>query len=135
MPNPALAAAGTKVKTTQWKGVLLSGALAAIASASSSLQLSSPFTRNMSAGHGDMAFATFIVGRCHPIPTCLAAVAYAFCEALQIVLLGTILFGVAIPGQFIQIFSYIVTLFTLIFAEGRFASTKSLRGLNDWGLW
>lgn len=123
----ALATAGLKIRAIRWQAVLISGTIAAIAGASLSIQLSSSFTRNMSAGRGFMALAALIVGRWKPFPTCLACLGFAFCDAAQMQLQGIVLWGSEpIPGQFIQMLPYIVTLMILVIAKGKVQAPAAL---------
>lgn len=123
----ALATAGLKIRAIRWQAVLISGVIAAIAGASLSIQLSSSFTRNMSAGRGFMALAALIVGRWKPIPTCIACLGFAFSDAVQMQLQGVVLWGTEpVPVQFIQMLPYVVTLLILVLAKGRVQAPAAL---------
>ncbi len=123
----ALAAAGISVNRVRWAAVLFSGVLAGLGGASLSIFLASGFSRNMTAGRGFMALAALIFGRWKPIPAALACLLFGFTEALQIRLQGVPLWGGRpLPGQFIQILPYCITMLALASFVGRSRPPRAL---------
>src|SRR5262249_9850960 len=89
--NPEAAdTAGVSVGAIRYRGVLLSGALAAIGGAYLSIGQSSLFTRNMTAGRGFIALAALIFGKWRPVQTMLACLLFGFAEAAAIQMQGVI---------------------------------------------
>ena len=113
--NPEAAdAAGVRVASIRYAGVLLSGALAAIGGAYLAVGQASLFTRNMTAGRGFIALAALIFGKWRPVQTMLACLLFGFAEAVAIQLQGVrLLSGGQIPVQFIQMFPYVLTMVVL----------------------
>jgi simple sugar transport system permease protein len=78
--NPEAAdAAGVKVQTMRYTGVILSGILAAAGGAYLSIGQSSFFTRGMSAGKGYIALAALILAKWRPVQVfiaCLLAIIF-----------------------------------------------------------
>lgn len=126
--NPqALEAGGVEVNCVRWRALLLGGALAGMGGAMLSVYLSSSFSREMTAGRGFMALAALIFGKWKPLPTALACLLFGFTEAVQIRLQGVAFWGVGpIPGQFVQIIPYAVTLTVLAGFVGRSRPPKAL---------
>ena len=113
--NPEAAdAAGVRVASIRYAGVLLSGALAAVGGAYLAIGQASLFTRNMTAGRGFIALAALIFGKWRPVQTMLACLLFGFAEALAIQLQGVRLpSGREVPVQFIQIIPYVLTIVVL----------------------
>jgi simple sugar transport system permease protein len=92
--NPeALDSAGVSVNRIRWIAVLCSGALAGMGGVSLSIDLSSSFSRNMTAGRGYMALAALIFGKWRPIPAAMACLLFGFADAIQSRLQGAVLWG------------------------------------------
>lgn len=87
-------------------GVLLSGALAALAGAYLSMAQTTRFSDNMVNGRGYIALAAVVCGRWRPVGAALAALAFGFFDALQIQLQGRI----QVPIEFLQMMPYVFTI-------------------------
>jgi simple sugar transport system permease protein len=128
--NPEAAdAAGVRVPTMRYWGVLLSGALAAIGGAYLSIGQSSLFTRNMTSGRGFIALAALIFGKWRPVQTMLACLLFGFTEAVSIIFQGVAKLpsGEDIPVQFIQMVPYLLTIIVL---AGFIGSSRPPRALG-----
>jgi len=119
--------AGINVIKMRYAGVLISGLLAGMGGAFLSIAHGSAYARNMTAGRGFIALTALIFGGWKPIPTALACLLFGFADALQIRLQG-VHFAIVgeIPGQFIQILPYVVTMVVLAGFIGKTISPKSL---------
>lgn len=114
--NPEAAdAAGVRVATMRYWGVLLSGILAGLGGAYLSIGQSSLFTRNMTSGRGFIALAALIFGKWRPVQTLLACLLFGFTEAVSIQVQGAVKLpsGEDIPVQFIQMVPYVLTIVVL----------------------
>jgi simple sugar transport system permease protein len=121
--NPEAAdTAGVSVARIRYTGVLLSGALAAMAGAYLSIGQSSLFTRNMSAGRGFIALAALIFGKWRPVQTMLACLLFGFAEAISIQMQGV----TTVPVQFIQIIPYVLTMVVLAGFIGQSRAPKAI---------
>jgi ABC-type uncharacterized transport system permease subunit len=128
--NPEAAdAAGVRVSTIRYAGVLLAGALAGIGGAYLSIGQSSLFTRNMTAGRGFIALAALIFGKWRPVQTLLACLLFGFTEAVSIQMQGAVKLpsGEDIPVQFIQMVPYVLTIVVL---AGFIGSSRPPRALG-----
>jgi simple sugar transport system permease protein len=106
---------GIDVVRLRWSGVILSGALAALGGAWLALD-QHQFTAGMSSGRGFIALAALIFGKWTPRGAALACLLFAAAEALQIQLQGSRL---PIPGQWLQMLPYLVTMIALAGVIGR----------------
>ncbi len=130
----ALSTAGIRVNRVRWAGVVLSGVLSGLGGAALSIQLSSAFSRNMTAGRGFMALAALIFGKWRPVPTALACLLFGFADAIQIRLQGVVLWGSEpVPVQFIQILPYVVTVLVLAGLVGQARAPRALGQFFDRG--
>ena len=128
--NPEAAdAAGVRVATMRYAGVLISGLLAGIGGAYLSIGQSSLFTRNMTSGRGFIALAALIFGKWRPVQTMLACLLFGFTEAVSIQMQGVVKLpsGEDIPVQFIQMVPYILTIVVL---AGFIGSSRPPRALG-----
>lgn len=111
---------GIDVARTRWSNVLLGSAVAGLGGATLTIGTGVAFGEEMSAGKGYIALAAMILGRYHPVGALLAALLFAFADALQLNLSslpsGT---GAGIPSQFLLMLPYIVTLFAVAGVVGR----------------
>ena len=121
--NPEAAdTAGIRVLAMRYKGVLISGMLAAIGGAYLSIGQSSLFTRNMTAGRGFIALAALIFGKWRPVQTMLACLLFGLAEAVSIQMQGV----VQIPVEFIQMVPYVLTIVVLAGFIGRSRPPRAL---------
>ena len=110
--------AGINVNRMRYSGVLISGALAALAGAFLVFQQHT-FTDNMSAGRGYIALAAMIIGKWTPAGAALASIMFAATESLEIWLQTGL-----IPSQLVQSLPYIITLFVLAGFVGRASAPR-----------
>ena len=121
--NPEAAdTAGIRVLAMRYKGVVISGMLAAIGGAYLSIGQSSLFTRNMTAGRGFIALAALIFGKWRPVQTMLACLLFGLAEAISIQMQGV----VHIPVEFIQMVPYVLTIVVLAGFIGRSRPPRAL---------
>lgn len=127
--HPAAAdAAGVRVATMRYAGVLLSGVLAGLGGAYLSIGQSSLFTRNMTSGRGFIALAALIFGKWRPVQTMLACLLFGFTEAVTIQMQGVVKLpsGDDIPVQFIHMVPYVLTIIVLAGFIGTSRPPKAL---------
>jgi simple sugar transport system permease protein len=91
----------------RYSGVVVSGALAALAGAFLLFQQHT-FTDGMTAGRGYMALAAMIIGKWTPVGAALASILFAAAESMEMWLQSGV-----IPSQIIQTLPYVVTLVVL----------------------
>ncbi len=110
--------AGINVDRMRYSGVLVSGALAALAGAFLVYQQHT-FTDNMSAGRGYIALAAMIIGKWTPAGAALASLLFATTESMEI------WFQTGwIPSQLVQSMPYIITLVVLAGFVGRASAPR-----------
>ncbi|WP_010535145.1 ABC transporter permease [Brachybacterium squillarum] len=111
---------GIDVNRTRWTNVLLGAAVAGLGGATLTIGTGVAFGEEMSSGKGYIALAAMILGRYHPVGALLAALVFAFADALQLNI-GTLPAGAGagIPSQFLLMLPYIVTLFAVAGVVGR----------------
>lgn len=98
---------GIKVNATRFWNVSLAGVIAGAGGAYFTLVSVPQFGEDMTDGLGFIALAAVIFGRWDPIRAALAALLFGFATNLQNLL--TVL-GSPIPGQFMQMLPYVVTI-------------------------
>jgi len=99
--------AGINVDVMRYSGVLISGALAALAGAFLVFQQHT-FTDNMSAGRGYIALSAMIIGKWTPLGAVAASLMFAAAESMEI------WFQTGwIPSQLVQSMPYVITLIVL----------------------
>lgn len=101
---------GVDVFKTRYVAVLLSGLIAGIAGAYFSLGSVGRFDEGMTAGKGFISLAAMIFGGWNPIPSFLAGVLFGFADALAS---AVSILGSPIPGQFINMLPYVITMVVL----------------------
>ena len=112
--------AGIGVSGMRYSGVLVSGALGALAGAFLVFQQHS-FTEGMTAGRGYIALAAMIIGKWNPAGAALASVMFASAEAAEMWLQSGIL-----PTQLVQSLPYVVTLLVLAGFVGKAVAPRDL---------
>lgn len=112
---------GIAVGALRLKGLLLSGALAALGGAYLALD-QHQFTDGMTAGRGFIALAAVIFGRWEPMRVAVACLLFAAAETLQIQLQGAQL----VPSQFIEMIPYVLTIVALAGVVGRSVAPSAL---------
>ena len=110
--------AGINVVRMRYSGVLISGALAALAGAFLVFQQHT-FTDNMSAGRGYIALAAMIIGKWTPAGAALASLMFAATESMEIWFQTGL-----IPSQLVQSLPYVITLFILAGFVGRASAPR-----------
>ncbi len=124
-PN-AVDTAGISVARMRYAAMAIAGVLCGISGTALSLGLSSGFVRDMTAGKGYLALAAVIFGRWYPVPTFMACLLFAFADALQGQLQGTILPLIGeVPVQFVMMLPYIVTVVVLAGFVGRIQAPRA----------
>ncbi len=116
---------GINVVRLRYRNVILSGAIAALAGAYLSIELTTSFQAGMSAGRGFIGLAAMIVGRWTPIGAFGAALLFASSSAIGRAIsfaapandLGQLL--ESIPPQFYDALPYVVTIVVLAGLIGR----------------
>lgn len=101
---------GVKIRRYRYLGVLICGALGALAG----VWLASGqhnFSDGMTAGRGYIALAAMIIGKWKPVNIFFACLMFAAFEALEIALQIS---GSGLPTQLIQMLPYLITILVLI---------------------
>ena len=108
---------GVSVKKFKYINVVIAGAFGGLTGAYLTLELVGSFDRGFSAGKGFTALAIMIFGRWNPIGALLAAIFFGFAQALanQLMIDGL----VAIPGPFINMLPYVLTIVVLALSAGK----------------
>jgi len=126
--NPhAVDTAGISVAGMRYRALIITGLLCGIAGAYMSTAHGAAFVRDMTAGKGFLALAALIFGKWRPVPTMLACLLFAFADAVQVRLQGTILPGIGeVPVQAIQALPYVLTVVLLAGFVGKSAAPKAI---------
>ena len=108
---------GVSVKKFKYINVVIAGAFGGLTGAYLTLELVGSFDRGFSAGKGFTALAIMIFGRWNPIGALLAAIFFGFAQALanQLMIDGL----VAIPGPFVNMLPYVLTIVVLALSAGK----------------
>ena len=108
---------GISVRKYKYTNIIIAGAFGGITGAYLTLELVGSFDRGFSAGKGFTALAIMIFGRWNPIGALLAAIFFGFAQALanQLMIDGL----VNIPGPFINMLPYVLTIVVLALSAGR----------------
>lgn len=107
---------GINVTATRFRNVMLGGAMAGLGGAFFSIANFAGFNKEMSAGQGFIALAAMIFGRWTPFGALGAALLFGLANNLQSNL-GII--GTPIPGEFMAMLPYLVTIFAVAGLVGR----------------
>lgn len=111
--NPEAAdSLGVSVSRMRYTGVLISGALCGLSAAT---LYPAQWISGMTGGRGFIALAAMIFGRWHPVGAILAALLFGFADTFRIMFEMRI----PIPGQFVQMFPYVLAVVVLAGIVGR----------------
>ncbi|WP_454084093.1 ABC transporter permease [Georgenia sp. Marseille-Q6866] len=108
---------GIDVIRTRWVTPILGGALAGLGGAFFTVGSGLAFGRDMSAGNGFIALAAMILGRWNPLGALAAALLFGFSRNLANML--SAMGGSGIPGEFLLMLPYVVTIFAVAGFVGR----------------
>jgi general nucleoside transport system permease protein len=109
--NPkALDIKGLSVAAYQYAGVLFGGFMAGLGGAFLTVGSAARFAPEMTNGRGWLAIVIVIAGLWRPVPILVAALVFAFLDALQLQIQGV---GIAIPYQLLLALPYIVAILAL----------------------
>lgn len=103
---------GISVYRMRYIGVLISGALCGLSAAT---LYPAQWVSGMTGGRGFIALAAMIFGRWHPVGAILAALLFGFADTFRIMFEMRI----PIPGQFVQMFPYVLAVVVLAGIVGR----------------
>ncbi len=101
---------GINVFKTRYMAVILGGLLAGFAGAYFSLGSVGRFDEGMTSGKGFIGLAAMIFGNWIPFRTMLAGILFGFADSLSS---SVSILGSSIPGQFINMLPYLVTIIVL----------------------
>ncbi|WP_413452257.1 ABC transporter permease [Georgenia phoenicis] len=108
---------GIDVIRTRWVTPILGSALAGLGGAFFTVGSGLAFGRDMSAGNGFIALAAMILGRWNPLGALAAALLFGFSRNLANML--SAMGGSGIPGEFLLMLPYVVTIFAVAGFVGR----------------
>jgi ABC-type uncharacterized transport system permease subunit len=103
---------GVNVTAMRYAGVLISGALCGVASAT---LFADKWITGMVAGRGFIALAAVIFGRWDPLGAVLASLLFGYADTFRIIFESRI----PIPSQFVQMFPYVLAVVVLAGIVGR----------------
>ncbi|MBC7466522.1 MAG: ABC transporter permease [Bdellovibrio sp.] len=123
----ALSAIGVNFDTRRWQAVSYGAFVTGLAGAILSTYLSSSYSPLMSAGRGYIALAAIIFAGWDLRRTILISLFFGFFEALQIQAQSNQAVSSLIPGEFIQMIPYLITLLALLFFKSKRQAPKELK--------
>jgi general nucleoside transport system permease protein len=117
--NPEAARSlGVRVAPLRYEGVLLSGALAGLAGAYLSVEVTYGWGEGQTQGLGFIALAALILSNWNPIRLMLAAFIFGFAQAIPLRLMDSPVLRL-IPDPFVRMTPYVVTIVVLAGFVGR----------------
>lgn len=123
----AVDTAGIAVEWLRYRALMVTGLLCGVAGAYLSIAQNAGFLRDMTAGKGYLALAALIFGKWRPVPAVLACLLFAFTDALQARLQGTVLPGIGeVPTEAIQALPYLLTILLLAGFVGRAVAPRAI---------
>ncbi len=115
--HPAAAdTVGIRVRATRYRNVLLGGVIAGLGGAALTIGDVGSFGNNMTNGRGFIALAALIFGGWRPVGATMAALLFGFTTVLASTLPQI---GSAIPGEFLNMLPYAVTIVAVAGLVGR----------------
>lgn len=118
--------AGINVQRTKFFAILMSGVFGGIAGAHLSLGYTRMFVEGMSSGRGFMAIAAMNFGGGNPVSAMTASLLFGFSETL-----GLRLQSSGLPGQFMLMIPYIVTIIVLTISMMRQAAVVKQEKISE----
>lgn len=119
--NPdAAESVGISVHKVQFIALAISGILAGMGGVHLSMGYVSWFSRDMTSGRGFIALAAEALGRRHPVGVLIASVFFGFADAVS-----NYMQTVRIPGEFVQMIPYVLTLIALAVYSSRQMKRRS----------
>ena len=112
---------GINVSRIRYICTILSGAMAGLGGAVTSLAISYRYTPTVITGQGFIALAAWIFGNWKPIGATMACLLFGFAQALTVVLAGTSW----LPSQILAMLPYALTLFMLVIFVSRSRPPKA----------
>lgn len=112
---------GVNVYFYRYAGVILSGVMCGFAATT---LYPTQWVSGMTGGRGFIALAAMIFGRWHPVGAMLAAMLFGFAEAARIMFET----AVPVPGQFVQMFPYVLAVVVLAGVVGKRARGPAATG-------
>lgn len=123
----ALSAIGVSYVARRWQAVSYGAFVTGLAGAILSTYLASSYSPMMSAGRGYIALAAIIFAGWDLRRTVLISLFFGFFEALQIQAQSNQMVSALIPGEFIQMIPYLITLLALLLFKSKRQPPKELK--------
>lgn len=123
----ALSAIGVSYIARRWQAVSYGAFVTGLAGAILSTYLASSYSPLMSAGRGYIALAAIIFAGWDLRRTILISLFFGFFEALQIQAQSNQSVSSLIPGEFIQMIPYVITLLALLIFKSKRQAPKELK--------
>ncbi len=115
----ALKATGISALQRQWQAISFGAFITGLGGATLSTFLASSYSPQMSAGRGFIALAAVIFSGWNLPRALIVSLVFGLCEALQIQVQTNPEISAKIPGEFIQMIPYLVTLIALLFFKSK----------------
>ena len=123
----AVDTAGISVTFYRYAATAIAGLLCGCAGAYLSTAANAAFGRDMTAGRGYIALAALIFGKWKPVPAFSACLLFGFLDAMAIRLQNVDFPGIGkIPGQFIEMAPYVLTVLLLAGFIGQAIGPKAV---------
>ncbi len=123
----ALTAVGVSAVTRQWQSVSYGAFVTGLAGAILSTALASSYSPLMSAGRGYIALAAVIFAGWNLRKAVMISLFFGFCEAIQIQAQSNTTVSSLVPGEFIQMIPYLMTLLALVIFKTKQQAPKELK--------
>ena len=123
----ALAAVGVSAITRQWQSVSYGAFVTGLAGAILSTYLASSYSPLMSAGRGYIALAAVIFSGWNLRKAIFISLFFGLCEAVQIQAQSNSAVSSLVPGEFIQMIPYLMTLLALVLFKTKQQAPKELK--------
>jgi general nucleoside transport system permease protein len=122
----ALKATGISARRRQWQSISIGAFVTGLGGATLSTFLASSYSPQMSAGRGFIALAAVIFSGWNLPKALIVSLVFGLCEALQIQIQTNPEISSKIPGEFIQMIPYLVTLLALLVFKTKSGAPKEI---------